>query len=395
MNNRKSMFKHTLPLILIATQLGLTIAHADTAADREEAEKKKAALEKRLAAEKELKAQFEYSFDDISDKLVTITCTSPNGRSSGSGFIATLDGKTYLFTNQHVILGADKIRFETVSGRILRPKGVQLAATRDIARLPLDEADGLAVTGEIEKKEPIAVFGNSEGGGVATELYGKVVKSDPDRVQVTADFVSGNSGSPVLNLKKEVIGIASYVSWKTDKDDKTVVRRFCYRLTNEKWKSVHWKKYNDNYGMLYQKNEAMIDSIFEAASIWYSDPFSRMQFEDHKDSGLRKWSDAHNSMIKRIERTMNKRITQHQLDNVNKQIRKDMSDSADDLSAACRNRARQMRLLAKQKELTGFLKDSFISLAERMEYAAGEIDEYGKELSTHNYFYFEKSPTSF
>jgi hypothetical protein len=372
------MLKRSILTSLIITQLGLLSAYPATVDDKISNDK-----------EKEIKAQFSYSFNDIADSLVTVSCTTPLGRSSGSGFIATMDGKTYLFTNQHVILGADKIRFETVSGRILRPKGVQLAAKRDIARLPLDEAEGLAVTASIEQYDPIGVFGNSEGGGVATELYGLVIKSDPNKVEVSADFVSGNSGSPVLNLNKEVIGIASYVSWKTDKDEKTVTRRFCYRLTGERWRSVKWKKYNDDYGKLYQKNEAMIDSIFDAASTWYGDPFSRMSFENHKDSGLRKWSDDHNGLVNRIKRTMNKSLTQHQLDNTNKQIRKDMSDSADSLSTVCRNRARKMRLLATQKELSGFLRDSFVSLADRMEYAAEEIEKYGKELSTHDYFYFK------
>ncbi len=339
--------------------------------------------------EQAIKAQFDYSFNDISDKIVTVSCSGPSGRSSGSGFVATLDGQTYLFTNQHVILGADKITFKTASGRLLRPRSVELAASRDIVRLRLETTEGLPVSPSMEKDEYVGVFGNSEGGGVATELYGKVSNYTTDKVEVTADFVSGNSGSPVLNQDKEVIGIASYVSWKTDKDDNTVTRRFCYRLTDELWGPVNWKKYNDKYGKLYRENEALIDSIFEAATTWFGNPFSRMSFENHKDSGLRRWADEHNNMVSRIERTMDKRITQKELNNVNKQIRRDMQDSAEDLSDACRNRARQMRFLASQKELSGFLQEAFERLAGRMEYAAGEIEEYGAKLAEHNYFYFK------
>ncbi|MDZ8117927.1 trypsin-like peptidase domain-containing protein [Pontiella agarivorans] len=374
--------------------LGISSSFAEGKTDEETELEKQEALEERLALEQEIKGRFSYSFNDIAEQLVTVSCSGPQGRSSGSGFVATLDGKTYLFTNQHVILGAETISFKTATGRLLRPRSVELAARRDIARLLLQDTEGLRVSESMQKEDPVGVFGNSEGGGVATELYGKVTGITPDKVEVSADFVSGNSGSPVLNLDQEVIGIASYVSWKTDKDDETVTRRFCYRLTDEQWGAVNWKKYNEKYGKLYIRNERLIDSIFDAATIWYGNPFSRMSFEDHRDAGLRKWADEHNRMINRIERTMDKRLTQRELNNVNKSIRRDMFDSAEDLSEACRNRAHQMQFLAEQKELTGFLRNAFERLAARMNYAAGEIEEYGSKLAEHNYFYFESEPTS-
>lgn len=361
--------------------------------EAEEERKKQEALDLRLAEEKKIKAEFPYTFNDIAHQIVTVSCTSPRGRSSGSGFIAKMDGKTYLFTNQHVIMGADKISFKSATGKQIKPRGVQLSANRDIARLPLAENDGLEVTSTMTKDAPIAVFGNSEGGGVATELFGKVRAISSDKVEVTADFVSGNSGSPILNLDKQVIGIATYVTYSTtnkDGKEQSNTRRFCYRLTGDRWGTVKWNQYNEKYGKLYRSHEALIDSIYDMANIWYGNPFSRMSAGDHKDAGLRKWSDDHNSMIKRIERTMNKPLTQHQLDNTNQQICKDMSDSANALCKVCNDRARQMRFLATQKDLTTFLRDEFHSLAKRMDFAAGTIDRYGKKLSKHNYFYFKK-----
>ena len=73
---------------------------------------------------------FDYSFDDVSDHILLISCTSEQGKSSGSGFVAKQNGKTYIYTNQHVILGADKISFKTASGEALRPSRIELSITR-------------------------------------------------------------------------------------------------------------------------------------------------------------------------------------------------------------------------------------------------------------------------
>ena len=387
------MHKLPIALLLLLTSLS-SLAQKETQESKDQKEeKKKETVEKRLAEEKEVKAQFEYSLNDVSGKIVTVSCTSARGRSSGSGFVAMLDGKPYLFTNQHVIMGTDTIRFKTADGQILRPRSVELSTTRDIARLLLaDDTEGFEITGKMSIGAPIAVFGNSQGGGVATALYGKITAVASDVVEVSADFVAGNSGSPCLNLNQEVIGIATYVRSYSNDEDGSKTRRFCYRLTGNKWKSVNWKKYNEKYGKLYRENEALVDSVLEVANTWYDKPFGRMTAEDHPDTDLRKWSKEHNHMINLIMRLRDKgRCSQHELDNTNKRISKDMQDSATALAAVCRKRARQMRMLSKQREFSGFLHDEFETFAARLDLSAWEIDRFGKQLAKINFFHFENN----
>lgn len=379
-----------LTTLLTAIILGLLSSAIADDEENIEAEKKEA-MEKKQQKEQEIKAQFDYTFGDVAEHIVIVSCNGERGRSSGSGFVASMDGKPYLFTNQHVILGADKIRFKSAAGKTLKPLGVELAASRDIARLPLPpENSGLTVTGKLTKYAPIAVFGNSEGGGVATELFGEVTGVGSEKVEVSADFVSGNSGSPVLNLEKEVIGIASYVSWKTNKK-KVETRRFCYRLTDEKWAPVNWKKYNDQFGKHYRETEVLIDSLMDIILTWLNKPSARIDAGSHPVPSLRTWSIDHNKMVNKIENMLDQgSCTQSELDRINRKIRKDLIDSANALSKVCTDRARQIRMMnQKQKGMTGFLHNKFDSFAERLDKAGNSIQRYGVELEDYNYFHFK------
>ncbi len=341
-------------------------------------------------------AEIPFSFNEVADSIVTIECRNSSGdRSSGSGFIALADGKKYVFTNQHVIMGATQITIKTTMGDRILPRGVQLSLTRDIARLPLaedDTHDGFVISDKPAMDIPVAVFGNSEGGGVATELYGTVTGVGSDLVEVSAEFVSGNSGSPVLNPDKEVIGIASYVKFsgkREDDDEEEEARRFCYRLTGVEWMPVNWKRYNAEYGEVYLETDALVDSIFEVVGGWSSDPFGPVSNE-HRDYDLKKWAKAHNDMVDRIVRLSDKgRATQHELDNINKQISNDIADSAEALSEFCERKSRHMEMKLSKKDMTGFLRDEFEGYVYSLKYASSAIDNFGDELSDIQYFHFQ------
>jgi hypothetical protein len=81
----------------------------------------------------------------------------------------------------------------------------------------------------------------------------------PDRIEVSAEFVPGNSGSPIIHVKSgKVIGIATYLITRqfaelADRRESRV-RRFGYRLDSVKqWQPVAWAN--------YQAERAEVDRI--------------------------------------------------------------------------------------------------------------------------------------
>lgn len=338
-------------------------------------------------AEEAIKAQFPYTFNDVSKNLVIIESKTSLGGMAGSGFIAKVDDKTYIFTNQHVIMGADSIEFKTVTGETLKPLGVELSLQRDIARLPIaDRDDALVISDGVAMDIPLAVFGNSEGGGVATELYGKVTGVGSDLLEVSAEFVSGNSGSPVLNMDQEVIGIASYVRYsepsemKEDTKFENKVRRFCYRLTDVNFAPVNWRTYNEKYGKPYLETQSTIDSVVAIIEEWGEEPFGRVPTDNLPDISLNRWSSKHNKMVERVSEIIRKQRASRSTLN---KLRDEIHQSARDLSNISHRLAIEMEDKAEDPALTGFLREEFESYAGGLEFISEVLELAGQEIADY------------
>lgn len=167
----------------------------------------------------------------------------------GSAFVVKMDGRTFLVTNSHVVRGNRNVKFKSLRNEDLATGPLQIADKVDAVRSELSgAAHALELMPEIEQKvkigDEIVVAGNAEGEGVVREIPGKVVGIGPDRIEVDAGFVPGNSGSPIL-LKStgQVIGVATYlkIPWQARIGVKSAtslneVRRFGYRLdTVARW----------------------------------------------------------------------------------------------------------------------------------------------------------------
>ncbi len=136
----------------------------------------------------------------------------------GSGFFISKNGD--VITNRHVLTGAHSAEVKTTNGKVY-PITLIIAEDKeaDIIRasvnLPVKSVYPLSVSSSIpEVGERVAVIGSPLGlertvsDGIVSAVreipaFGKIY-------QITAPISPGSSGSPVVNMKGEVIGVATF-----------------------------------------------------------------------------------------------------------------------------------------------------------------------------------------
>ena len=136
--------------------------------------------------------------------------------SRGSGFFVENDR---IVTNRHVLEGAHRAEVHSSTGAVFPVKGVlAVDAEGDIALLKIDPPATPIRPLPLDKTSPqegesIVVIGNPLGlEGSVTNGIVSAVRDIPTFgriIQITAPISSGSSGSPVVNMQGQVIGIAT------------------------------------------------------------------------------------------------------------------------------------------------------------------------------------------
>jgi hypothetical protein len=165
----------------------------------------------------------------------------------GSGFIADFKGQKFLLSNVHVIAGIKSAVFTPLDRSPVKIGNGSVAVGHDILALSvIAGGSAIPMVESVDKEvligDPVVVLGNAEGAGVINTLEGKIIGIGPERIEVDAPFVPGNSGSPIIHLPTgKVIGIASYMSVKKIGPREEKVRRFGYRLDSvTQWQAINW-----------------------------------------------------------------------------------------------------------------------------------------------------------
>jgi len=136
--------------------------------------------------------------------------------SRGSGFFIETDR---IVTNRHVLEGAFRAEVHSSTGAVFPVKGVlAVDAEGDLAVLKIDPPTPAVRPLPLDKTSPqegesVVVIGNPLGlEGSVTNGIVSAVRDIPTFgriIQITAAISSGSSGSPVVNMQGQVIGIAT------------------------------------------------------------------------------------------------------------------------------------------------------------------------------------------
>lgn len=190
------------------------------------------------------------SFGYVKGKLAIVAFS----KGQGSGFIIQQSEKKYLVTNEHVIRSGngEDPRVMMLNGNVLKLGNCEISRDRDLMRFEIEtDAKALSLADRIpEIGDNVTIYGNSDGGGVSTEIQGKVLGVGGDRIEVSSSFVNGNSGSPVIDSHGMVVGVATYLTNYTNANDWVKkdtrfngVRRYATRLVDMPWFPIAWAEY--------------------------------------------------------------------------------------------------------------------------------------------------------
>ncbi|HOE10984.1 MAG TPA: tetratricopeptide repeat protein [bacterium] len=156
----------------------------------------------------------------VQPSVVLILTYDDKGESlgQGSGFFVNKQGD--IITNRHVLEKASRAEIKTTAEKVYPIKGViaedlESDLIQVTLEIPQKEVFPIAVSESVpEVGEKVVVIGNPLGlehtvsDGIISAV--REVPGYGDVIQMTAPMSPGSSGSPVVNMKGEVVGVATF-----------------------------------------------------------------------------------------------------------------------------------------------------------------------------------------
>lgn len=246
----------------------------------------------------------------------------------GSAFLVALHGQVYLVTNYHVLKGASTIECANQFDSFKITDGpIEVADDRDLVRIPMDKKDALEINPNVTTDDGVAAFGNSGGKDVVTKLDGKVLGVGPQELEVSCEFIPGNSGGPIADSQGKVAGIATYVAraggipdWVKQGTRFEATRRFGVRLTDD----ILWSKTTLAQFQVETKTLATMDGMFDdflnIARNIAVEPFEkRLSVKDATDDAVMNLVNSYNIDVQAVSAKSGHSATEVELDTLNRE----------------------------------------------------------------------------
>lgn len=164
----------------------------------------------------------------------------------GTGSLADYYGLKCIISNRHVFVGNETVKITDIQDRIIKAEGMVVgrmgenSIAKDVMLYGVSDDvqksySFIPVGNNVEIDKASDVFGNSLGQRVITSIPGNVVGIGPRTIEVNNKFVSGNSGSPIIQ-NGMAVGIATYASktaraWTNAGTKFSNVRRFGVKIS--------------------------------------------------------------------------------------------------------------------------------------------------------------------
>jgi S1-C subfamily serine protease len=162
-------------------------------------------------------------YERVSPSVVVVYNLNESGQTRGHGTGFFIDPWGMVATNYHVVEGASSLKIKTKNGTTLDIRGIAAAdAENDVvilsAILPVDSIRTLKMTPSLPQVgDKIVVIGTPYHPQLAQTITDGLVSAirplagGKRLIQISAPISPGSSGSPVVNTKGEVVGIATRV----------------------------------------------------------------------------------------------------------------------------------------------------------------------------------------
>jgi hypothetical protein len=162
-------------------------------------------------------------YERVSPSVVVVYNLNESGQTRGHGTGFFIDPWGMVATNYHVVEGASSLRIKTKNGTVMDIRGIAASdAENDVvilsAILPVDSIRTLKMTPSLPQVgDKIVVIGTPYHPQLAQTITDGLVSAirplagGKRLIQISAPISPGSSGSPVVNTKGEVVGIATRV----------------------------------------------------------------------------------------------------------------------------------------------------------------------------------------